>query len=291
MAKIESYSNLTKLQEDLLKKGYCFGQLIALAVYTKHESGVNTKTSLKQVKSTTDVPNINGTTYFKLTDPRFTLKQEFQTSLLYKTILEITPEKFKNLKGKVEVEVNRATGAAKETLSVECNTEKTKAKLALGSDKLFKTSIVRSFGSFGAGFDFGFDLNTWRLGTYNAAAYYFADKYRAVLKHVSTDSKAYTFGNLVGSLYYNYAADTKIGATTTVNNEGVADLTLGFQHALSGNKTFKGRVSKSGVVGWNLRAKINPYVSVTTANQFNLKSFYSSENPNWQIGLRVKINQ
>ncbi|CAG9334200.1 unnamed protein product [Blepharisma stoltei] len=291
MAKLESYSNLTKLQEDLLKKGYCFGQLAALAVYTKHESGLNTKTSLKQVKSTTDVPNITGTTYFKFTDPRFALKQEFQTSLLYKTILEFTPEKFKNVKGKIEVEANRATGACKQTASVECSSDKTKSKVAIGSDHLFKTSIVRSFGSFGAGIDFAFDLNTWRFGTYNAAAYYFADKYRAVLKHISTDNKAYTFGNLVGSFYFVQTAQTKFGAAATVSSAGLSDLTVGFQHALSDNKTLKGRISKNGTVGWNLRAKVNQYVSVTTANQFNLKSFCSSENPNWQLGLRVKINQ
>lgn len=291
MAKIESYSNLTKLQDDLVKKGYCFGHLVALALYTKHESGLSTKTSLKQVKSTTDTPNVTGSTYFKFADAGLLLKQEFQTSLLYKSTLEYTPESYKQIKDKLEIEVNRATGAIKETASVEYSNDSLKSKIAVASDKFVKLSAVKSFGKFGGGVDVAFDLNQTRFSAYNAAIYYFADQYRAVLKHVSTDAKAYTFGNLVGSVHYNYSDSTKVGGAVTVSNAGSANIIVGLQHTLSPNKTFKARVDEQGVFGWNLRTKISQYVSVTTANQMNIKSFTGSENPNWQLGLRIKLNQ
>jgi len=163
--------------------------------------------------------------------------------------------------------------------------------LAVVSDALIKLSAVKSLGDFGFGVDATYDHNTSRISAYNAALYYFVDKYRVVLKHVSTDAKAYTFGNLVGSFWYNHSINTKFAGTVTLTKSGNTSLLAGVQHQLSTNKTFKVRVNSDGVVGLNLRTKINPYLSITTANQLNAKSFLCSENSHWQLGFRIKINQ
>ena len=80
MANLESYSNLTRLQEDLIKKGFSFGQLFALSIYAKSPNNVNFKSSYKQLLNTDHQPTNQSSSYLNYKTSELSIKQEFQTS-------------------------------------------------------------------------------------------------------------------------------------------------------------------------------------------------------------------
>ena len=196
MANLESYSNLTRLQEDLIKKGFSFGQLFALSIYAKSPNNVNFKSSYKQLLNTDHQPTNQSSSYLNYKTSELSIKQEFQTSKVYKTTFEFTPKQQKDLKGKVEIEFNKEENVSKQTASVEYTQEKFKAKAALTESLALKFSTVAGSKGLGIGLDLALELRSLKLSGYNGALWWFTNDYRLVFKHISTNKKKHSFRKL-----------------------------------------------------------------------------------------------
>ena len=220
MAKLESYSNLSKQQEDLIKKGFSFGQLLDLTVYAKTPQSINFKSSFKHGND-----NL-ASTYFNYKTPSLSLKEELKTSKVFKGTLEFVPDNYKDAKGKIEIEHNAAEGTTKETGSVEYTHEKFKSKLAITNDIALKLSTVVGIKQGGVGVDLAFDTNKKRFVAYNAAFWWFTDTYRLVFKHISVNKAAYSFGNLSASVFYNWSPVIKIGGAAVYDPKKKLDVKL-----------------------------------------------------------------
>ena len=288
MAKLESYSNLAKQQEDLIKKGFCFGQLFALGIYSKAPHGVNIKSSFKQKAESDQSPKSWALAYFNYKTPTTATKYEMTTTKIYKATVEHIPEQLKAAKGKLEVEDNAPDKKIKGTLSTEYTHEKFKGKLALTSDVAVKLSGVFGIQQGGVGLDLAFDTNSLRFVGYNAAAFWYADKYRLVLRHISTDKKSYKFGNINFSGLYNWSSQLKLATAITFDRTKDPEINIGAQYDTDDSKTLKARFDSDAVLGLSVRSKINQYFTLVTATQFKV---FDLHQPNFQFGVRIKINQ
>lgn len=280
MAGLESYSNLSKQTDDLLKKGFCFSQLSAFSIYSKLSQGINIKSSFKSSKQASS----SGSVYFQYKSSQFSLKDELQSSNQYKTTLELTPEKFKDLKFKAEVELSPSS--TRYTLSAEHSHKKIKSKLAITDQNLLKlSSTFKLQEDKGAGLDLALNPSTMRLTGYNAALWWHASKFQAVLKHISTDKDNYSLGDLSLSGFYTLNSSSKLAAAVTRSSENLG-FRLGLQHSPETDRVFKVRFDNEATLGLSLRAKVSPLVTLVTATQFNL---FDKEQASY--GFRVKINQ
>ena len=78
--KLESYSHISKAQEDLIKKGFCFGQVFALSVYSKTPHGLNIKSSFKESMNPDQTTQNLGMIYFNYKTPNFSIRDQVQTN-------------------------------------------------------------------------------------------------------------------------------------------------------------------------------------------------------------------
>lgn len=288
MAKLESFGNLAKSQEDLIKKDFCFSQLFALSFYGKTSQMVNFKGSFKQLLDNDHRYYNESSAYFNYKSPQISLKQEFQTAKVYKTTLEVLPESQKQLKGKLEIEENREEGLSKKSISVEYTQEKVKGKIAITNDKLIKVTAVGLFKAFGAGLDLGLDIEAKRICNYNAALFISTDDYKLILKHTSMNKKAFTLGSITGSLFYRVSQIINVAGVLTYNTNKQIDIKSAIQYSIDKTKVFKARVDNEGVIGISMRNQISPLVTLVTGTQFSLFDFPT---PHLQFGFRLKFNQ
>lgn len=288
MAKLESYSNLSKLQEDLIKKGFCFGQLFALGVYSKTPHGFNVKSSFKQSVNKDQCFENSALIYFNYKTPNLSLKEQLQTNKIAKWTAEYVPPEYKQVKAKVEVEHDASKNSNKETASVEYSHDQFKAKLAVTNDIAVKISGVAAIKQGGIGADLVFDTTSMRFSGYNAAAFWFADKYRVVLKHISTDKTNYNLGNIAASVFYNWCPKLKLAGLVTHQAKKDLEISLGMQFDTDDNKVIKARLDQNATVGVSVRTKLNQYLTLVTATQFSL---CDKDNGHFQFGARIKVNQ
>lgn len=288
MAQLESFSNLTKQSDDILKKNFAFGQTLALSVYSKYDS-LSLKANLKQASS-----NLSSLAYFQYKGDNILFKQELssisQSKLAQpgrlRSSFEYTWESRPFIKTKVEFD--SASDYQQNTYSVEVSKDAYRYKLSLVDKPLFKLSGVWGKKDFGAGLDLTYDLGPLRFTNYNAAAWLSNDRWRSVLKHESNNDRAYTLGNLVASVYFRDFHSWAVGVNGKFNPaEKTKELCLASQNQLDKDNLIKGRINLDGRLALALRSRLNSSVQVVTAIEFNPLDKHSEV----KYGLRVKLNQ
>lgn len=289
MAQLDSFSNLTKQSDDILKKNFCFNQNLALSLYSKLDS-FSLKSNLKYLPESTT----NSLIYFQYKGPSLQVKQEIGGSASVKgegpsklkTSIEYTWESRPYLKTKAEFD--SGSGYQKNTFSAEVSKTSNRWKFAFSDDAVFKFSGVFGKKEMGAGLDLTYDLGPVRFTGYNAAAWLSNDRWRSVLKHESVDSRNYALGNLVASFVLNDFHNWAVGVNGKLNlTSGKRELTVASQNQLDSNNVVKVRGNASGLVAVALRTRVNSYVQVVTAIEFKPLEKHSAV----KYGVRVKLNQ
>lgn len=293
MALLESFTNVTKLSDDLLKKNFCLGQNLAVSLYASKDN-FNFKTSFKQASD----PNTTSTsTYFQYKGQNLSIKQEFSGSNTessnkleplskLKTTAEYTSESKPYLKGKLELD--SGAGYQKNTLSAEVTKVNYRYKVGLSDDAVFKLSGVYGKSEIGAGLELTYDLGPVRLTQYNAAFWFNKNNWRGVLKHESSNPREYELGNLVGSLYLRSIYKCSVGVRGLVNlSNATRSLSLAAENRLDQNNLIKARLNSEGNLALALRSRVSKLVQLTAAMEFKPLDKQSEVN----YGLRIKLNQ
>ena len=283
MAKLDSFSDLTKPQENLLRKNFCFGQGVAVGIYAR-EGGMSFKSSVKGL-----VGSWNGTSalaYFQYKTPCLTLKQEVGNVPVFKSTVEYVNEKNPDFKTKFEAVGRPNENLQKFCLTGEVNKEKYRAKFSVTDELCMKISSVFGNCGFGAGFEASFDTGSFKMDTYNAALWTCRNDNKLVVKVLNCNKSCGFARNVVFSACFNCFAGKKIGASLNFDGTG-ARSQVAFEKQLKDGSIFKTRFGGNGMIGFALRTKINDLVSVVTASEFKMRD--SSFSP--KFGLKLKINQ
>ncbi|OMJ80641.1 hypothetical protein SteCoe_19076 [Stentor coeruleus] len=285
MAQLESFANLSKLQEDLCKKNFCVAQDMALTAYAK-ASGLTVKTSYKQKTQEGKGTASSGSTYFLYKNSNFTVKQELASSSLVKSSVEYVPESKPHLKYKAEFET--LGDNEKIALSLESVHQKCRYKAVLVDDITAKFNVVFGHSHVGGGFDVLFDLGPMRFTTYNAAFWYFKDNYRAVIKHESVNKTGYSLGNIVASFYSSKRADVLLGGAVKFNYfDRNLYIELASQKKINDTTLVKSKLNQCGYLWLALRSKFTEKVTFVAGAKFNI---FLKTSP-FEYGFRVKFNQ
>lgn len=285
MAQLESFANLSKLQEDLCKKNFCVGQDLALSAYAK-ASGLTVKSSYKQKGVEGKEASTSGSTYFMYKNANFSVKQELSSTSLVKSSVEYSPESKSNLKAKAEFESQNER--QKISLSLESIHDRCRCKATVVNDFTSKLNVVFGRNNAGGGFDVLFDPSQKRLTTYNAAFWYFKDNYRTVIKHESLDKNAYSLGNLIATFYSSKRQNILLGGSVKYNHsEKNLFLELAGQKKLDDKTLVKAKLNQCGYLWLALRSKVSEKVTVVTGAKLNM---FIKTSP-FEYGIRIKFNQ
>ena len=284
MARLVGYSDLSKVFDDLYNRDFHTGQI--LTVYAR-DKGFTFKSSLKQKPSPSGPSSTCGTTFLEYRGPCLALTQELSSNSNSKVILEFIPESYRFIKTKIELESNSKKNTLRQLASIEYIQPNHRNKIAITDELAVKlTSVFKMTSTDGAGVNLVYDPSSSRLIGYNASLWMFHPDYRAVLKHVSTDKKKFSLGNIVGSFYYSKVKDLVAGAGFSYTKDGFAAQAI-VQSNLGEGRILKTRATLDGQVGVALRTKVTSDLTVVTAAQFGIFDPTRS----MQFGLRVKLNR
>ena len=288
MAHLETYNHLTRSQEDLITKDFCFSQIFALTFYGKTSQKVNFKGSFKELLDNDHKYYNSSSALFHFKTPALSLKQCLHTSKLFKTTIQFSQNFRKAITSKLQFEENREKGHTKKTLSVAYTHDQLRAKFSVNSDKLLKLSAVTGHKNVGAGVEVGYDLDSRSLSTYNGTLFVYTPDYQAVVRHISTNKKAFTLGNIVGSLFYRINKDLQIAGVVNYDATKPLGAKAAIQYQADDMRRVKARIDNEGVLGFSLRNRITGMVTVVTGTQF---SVFDTPTPHLQFGFRLKFNQ
>lgn len=282
MAKLESYSNLTKLQEDLWKKNFCTNFDLGLSLYS-NASDLTFKSSFTQ-KSNAKGSATFGSTYFQYKAAQWLLKEQFTSGSLLKTTVEYTHPKLSQAKFKLEVETSKPN-EYKHTLSGDYTHDNYKAKGSLVNLNDIKLNLVAGSNGKGAGLDLAFKVDQKKLSTLGLALWTYQPKWRGVLKYTCADKDSLVDGDVVASLYLSRCERLAFGAAVGWKSQALtAQGTV--QYNIEQGKLLKARVDQEGKLGLALRTKLGA-VTLINGTEFSLLDPAAK----FAYGFRVKINQ
>jgi hypothetical protein len=189
---------------------------------------------------------------------------------------------------KTKIEFDSGSDYQQNTYSVEVSKDSFRYKVALVDKPLFKLSGVWGKKELGAGLDLTYDLGPVRFTSYNAAVWASSDRWKTVLKHESNNERAYSFGNLVASVFFRDFHSWAVGVNGKFNlAEKTKQVCFASQNQLDKDNLIKGRVNLEGRLALALRSRVSRSVQVITALEFSPLDKNSEVN----YGLRVKLNQ
>lgn len=277
MAGLESYSNLSKLPEDLLKKGFCLSQLSSLTFYSRTPHQLSHKASIN-VNRDNLISSFASLTY-KHSD--FSIKQEFRSSRTLKTTVDYSLPKVKDAKFKAEAQVTDHSKSL--NLSLEQVNKYARTKLALNDELALRLSAVGKVQEDkGLGLDLTLDLNEKKLTGYNFALWWNFKGFYSVLKHTSTNKEEIKLGDLTLWGVYNWCERLRLAGSVNRDKE----FKLGLEFTPETGNVFKSRLDNEANLAVSMRTKISSLVTVVASTHFNL-----FDNDLATYGLRIKINQ
>lgn len=282
MAKLESYSNLSKLQEDLWKKNFCSNFNLGLSLYSK-TSDLTVKSSFTQNSSDKGHTTF-GSTYFQYKTPQWLFKDQFTSASLLKSTIEYVPPQVPQAKLKVELETSKPE-VYKSNISGEYSHANYKAKGALVNFNDLKLSSVFGSNGNGLGIDLVFKLDTKNLSALGLALWTYKPTWRGVLKYTCVDKDSLALGDVSGSLYLARCENYSFGAAVGWKNQALSVQGVG-QWNVKDGQIVKARVDQDGKLGLALRTKVGG-VTFVNGTEFSLLDHTGT----FKYGFRVKINQ
>ncbi|OMJ75217.1 hypothetical protein SteCoe_25695 [Stentor coeruleus] len=289
MAKLEWYNDLTKFQEDLVKKGFCFGQAFAITTYCKAPSlNLLYKASFKQLLDSEHSSYTASSTSFTYNSSPYSYTQTLSTDKSFKNSFSYTPEWNKSLKFLADLNHSKLQNTSTFKLSCEYTSKYIKSHLSLENLKSVNIQATSQYKQCGLGVDLTINSEHKRLSKYDMGFWWFRDDYRLVIKHLSNSPKQYKFGHILGSLYYKVSKDFDLAGQVVYEKlNGGCQSSVAGRLRVDDGKELKGRLDDTGMLGISLRNKVGDMVTLITAGQANILD----SQLHFQVGFRIKINQ
>jgi hypothetical protein len=284
MVRLESYSSLTRKQEDLFKKNYCYNSF-GLATFSHQTSDLLFKTRVaRQFKGPVKF-NLSGA--FKHGDFTFTPKQKTDGSQLL--AFDFTPDKDNKLRGELKLVTEAGAVKTQEpTLSVEHSRDNARVKLALTSDLSAKFSGTFGQTDLGFGVDTKVSLNALATPTFNLAGWYNLSRTNSVFKAEGLDLTTRTVSKLSASTYLNISPFVRAGSLITFDiKEKTVSTTFGAEYQLTDKTLLKGKLDNAGTVAVALQQSLSSHVKLGIASQVETAKVVAGSYSDFKFGFRL----
>lgn len=284
MARLESFTNLSRKQEDLLNKGYCYGTL-GLAVFSHRTADLLFKTRIGKRFGGAVVSNMSGS--FKHGDLTFTPKQKTDGSHLVS--FEYNPDKDNKLKGELKL-VTDAKGAVvsnEPTISVEHSQDNLKVKVAVTKGPVAKLNGTFGRTDIGFGVETKLALNALALPKLNLASWYNLSKTNMLFKLDGLDIVERTVEKISASLLLNVNPTVRFGSLVTFDEKTkTVSAEFGGDYQLTEKTLVKGKVDNVGTIGVAVHQQLNEHVKLSIASQVASAKVVGNALSDFKFGFR-----
>lgn len=286
MVKLESFSSLSKPQDDLFKKGFSYVNHFGVHYKDTSDSGFTYRVSAKQPQGQAFSTGFWAEKKFS---NGFTFREDFDAEQTYKAALDFVPPSEPGLKLHGEFTAKAAVDPEiSPSVSAEYTCPNAKVKLALTRDPIIKLTSVAGVENVGLGFELAYDWSKKKLTTYNASLYYTELSYRLVLKHLSNKKAAeFQLGNISLSGFAKVDNSLSVGAEVEYDKtkeNPVAQLAV--QKVFDEYHTGKLRIKDSGEVATSITHKLNSHIALTTSSSLAFTSLGAW--PKFQMGFKLR---
>jgi hypothetical protein len=287
MAKLETFSNLTRPQEDLLKKYYCFGSLALLNVNI-----VNDKFTFHTRLSERHSEHPRASAWLQFKNDLVSVKAKKRNDRFSHYRLEVTPSKLSQyLKAMFECKLLPEGGSTDASLNVEYNHERCKTKWSyLTAKNLVRLQANLGRGDYGLGLEAKLDLDSLAISEHVLAFWWFKGNSRLVTKHLG---KAF---DQVGDFEVSYLHG--VSETATLASKVVTrwasrstSLEVGGEYKYDGNTLLKGKVNSDGRLALALSKSVTPTLRVSAASELSASSLLTNHADTYKFGLRFDFTQ
>lgn len=285
MAKLDNFSGLTRPQEDLLKKHYCFGSLALLNLNLgKDNFTFHTRISEKAGG------HQRASAWLQFKNDLFLIKGKRRNDQFAHYKLEVTPGKLlPNAKAVFECQIhdyNDVDGTA----TFEYNHEQFRGKASL----LTSSQVLRLQGTFGKpqlgfGFDNKFSIESVSITNHVLAFWYFKNDARLVLKHAGKTFN--NFGQFTASYLHAVSSRANIGSLVTADwaTRGTY-LEVGGDFQYDDKTWVKGKLNSEGSVGLALTRLVANNLRLSVATDLTAASLLSSHGDPFGFGIRIDFS-
>ena len=278
---LPSFSATTKKQDDLLSKGYPFGNAFALAFY--HKTGPVSFTAKAAQTHDAATPTTKLQLGYKV--GALDLKESITESSQYKLTGEYVPPEHKDVT--LTGEMTCGVAGPHFSLSAQQVMKQLRYKVTVADSLLTTLSVVAGKSERGVGFNVAVD-KLLKAKTYDAVAFMRLGQVDLALKHVSKASDALQLGDLTFSMHQQLKPKVTIAAKVTFSHEN-KDKPLcaqaGVRLELSDRRTLAVRAQCCGTLAFSHRFQLSEAVTVLTGVQAHPQRLQDA-----QFGFKVKVN-
>ena len=279
---LESFASLTKAQEDLLSKKYCFGSLALLKMHSlggpivfKAKSAHHSDASVDASTSLSIKPaSLTLTTKLSTSGPK-------SLSVIYPASSAFTTR---------VTAILSPSGTASGEISGTYSHKHLQTDVTVKYPHALKVSAVGGKKEHGVGLEAEYNAASGRFVTYNFLKYLKGKNYRVVLKHVSTDELQYKPGEIWLSYYGKTGTKTKIGAKAALNWETKnVEIEFGAAYQHSENLTLRGKLNSQGKVAAAVTKGVGKGLDVSLGTEVDIRKAAHLGVSDYNIGARVDI--
>lgn len=278
---LPSFSAATKKQDDLLSKGYPFGNAFALAFY--HKTGPVSFTAKTAQAHAAATPTSKVQLGYKL--GRLDLKETITEASQYKLTGDYVLPEHKDVT--LTGELTCGAAGPHFSLSAQQVMQQMRYKVTVADSLLTTLSVVAGKPEQGVGFNVAVN-KLLQLKTYDAVAFMRFGQVDLALKHVSKASDAMQLGDLTFSMHQQLKPKVMMAAKMTFSHEN-KDKPLcgqaGVRLELSAGRTFAVKAQCCGTLAISHRIKLSEAVTVLTAVQAHPRRPEDA-----QFGFKIKVN-
>lgn len=282
MAKLDNFTGLTKTQEDLLKKYYCFGSLGLLNLNVVNDAFTfHTRVAQRSEQGT------RASAWLQYKNDLLLLKAKKRNDKFSHYKLELTPTKvIENLKAIFECKLAAGEGKNDASVALEYSSEKFKEKITyLTHQNAVRLQLTAGKPEVGFGLDAKVKIEGFQVENVTPAFWWFKDGARLVVKHVGNDFKS--FGSFEASFFQAISGDTNFGSKVVTNwNSKATTIEVGGDYKYDANTLVKAKINSVGNIGMALTKTLSDKLRVSVATEYKAQSLLAHSNDGYKFGLR-----
>lgn len=286
MAYIPNFHSLTKDQENLLNKNYCFATQGLLNVNIS-KGDFKFHSRIWQRKG----QDLTASTWASISTDYASLKHKRSTEKFSQYKLEITPIQYiEGLKLTCDCKLWGGSGEHKDpSVSLEYQHKQASGKVAYHtetSDVILQVTTGKV--ECGVGAEVKCNVARTALEEFTTAVWWNKLDSSLVLKHAT---KAFELGSVNISYYQELNSNTRMGSNVNTNLKSAStEIEVGGDYQMDEDTLMKAKVNSTGTVGLAFVRQLTKSLKGTFASEINTKSLVSHSDSEYKLGFRFDFN-
>ena len=287
MAKVDSFKELSKKQDELLKKDFYFGS-IGLLTLNLDKENYRFHSRLGANEAGASYP-IFLSAWQEFKSENLSLKIKRGNDGVFNLALEILSKKFSYLKSKVQYRQEKGSTRPSVSLEYLHDSLRASAEFTLGS---IHGSLTFGRPEIGLGIEGLVDLEHGKANLSTIAGWWFKENSKFLLKHETVDSNPLALGKFEASFYRKIEENFELASKVKCDwVDKAIDIEAVGNYKCDKNHSVKGKVSSLGKIAFAWKNLLSENINTIVSAETSADSLFRHSFQDIKFGFRLNINQ